>query len=66
MERDTRGSPTGRHTKKAVAEQREGLDAQRWGCSNALKVPLSACRYRAWASGKVTANAEWQDVPARK
>lgn len=44
MERDTRKEPTGRGTKTAVAEQREGLDAQRWGCSNALKVPLNACR----------------------
>ena len=63
MERDTRKEPTGTGTKRAVAEQREGLDAQRWGCSNALKVPLSACRQR--ASANVTANAEWQ-VPARK
>ncbi len=44
MERDNQKESTGRHTKKAVAEQREGLDAQRWGCSNALKVPLRACR----------------------
>ena len=64
MERDIRKEPMGMRTTKAVAGQRVGLDAQRWGCSNALKVPLSACRYR--ASGKVTANAEWQDVPARK
>ena len=44
MERDTRKEPTAGRTKKAMAEQREGLDAQRWGCSNALKDPLSACR----------------------
>ena len=44
MERDTRKEPTGRRTKKAVAGQREGLDAQRRGCLNALKVPLSVCR----------------------
>jgi hypothetical protein len=43
MEKDSRKEPTGR-TKKAVAEQREGPDAQRWGYSNALKVPLRACR----------------------